>query len=495
MMAHLRVAMGLFSAATAAAGGALPAPEQDLAPVGGLHAVLEDGQLWDVAIGRRPYITETTGELLLQASPAILGKTLTITAELPCAKKSWRWTQATALDTEQYILNFTLSGLPDNLNNDMIINVTVPGMAESRGTPRNQDNIPPSMRRRFQRAHKADLNNTVQVDHSTRGLRVNGEPWAGFGWYIYPWTSFEGPREGPCPGNRSAPLWPNQTADCIRWGIGNMTRDMAQMGDRGITMIMPYNFNPYEHDGIGDVPIDELRALILNYFDVAHAHGVKILHHLASMELDRGHYTNATLAQLKETVALVKDHPALLAYYFCDDCGPHPDMTVAYNTVRHMDPYHLTVGAGFAGNKPQYTDNTFNPPCPAEYCGHAMDEAPMLPSFDCSTAQGADKPKPCAARYKNACDVSAVNHTGGGCCVSCGTLNSLIPKTALSLDIVMIENYSPSPDAHAKSDHGILRSGVPWTPMVNCDGSYTLEESIKPHMAPNVLQTLRKHPK
>jgi hypothetical protein len=25
-------------------------------------------------------------------------------------------------------------------------------------------------------------------------------------------------------------------------------------------MVMPYNFNPYEHDGIGDVPIDELRC-------------------------------------------------------------------------------------------------------------------------------------------------------------------------------------------------------------------------------------------
>ena len=88
MMAHLRVVVGLFSAAAAAAGGALPAPERDLAPVGGLHAGLEDGQLWDVAIGRRPYITETTGELLLQASPAILGKTLTITAELPCSLSS-----------------------------------------------------------------------------------------------------------------------------------------------------------------------------------------------------------------------------------------------------------------------------------------------------------------------------------------------------------------------------------------------------------------------
>eukprot|EP01051_Picozoa_sp_SAG22_P036009 SAG22_NODE_17217_length_309_cov_0.952381_1_plen_63_part_01 len=62
----------------------------------------------------------------------------------------------------------------------------------------------------------------------------------------------------------------------------------------------------------------------------------------------------------------------------------------------------------------------------------------MLPSFDCSTAQGAGKPQPCEARYEGACD-RAKNPTGGNCCVSCGTLEKLIPKTALSLDIVMIE--------------------------------------------------------
>ena len=231
MLLNLRTAAALLGAAAAAAGE----PQTGLAPAGGLDQRLEDGQLWDVAIGRRPYITESSGELLLQCSPSILGKPLRITAELPCAQKNWSWSLATTLGTEQYILNFSLSDLPENLNNDMIVNVTVPGLVEveSSGTPRNQENNPPSIRRRFQRAHKADLNNTVQVDHSTRGLLVDGEPWAGFGWYIYPWTSFEGPRGGPCPGNRSAPLWPNQTADCIRWGIGNMTRDMAQMGDRG----------------------------------------------------------------------------------------------------------------------------------------------------------------------------------------------------------------------------------------------------------------------
>ena len=208
----------------------------------------------------------------------------------------------------QYILPFALDRLPEQLHNDMIINVTGAG-------------IKSSLRRRFARAWKANSTNTVQVDHSTRGLLLDGKPWAILGWYVYPYTSFEGPRGGPCDPknntNKSAPIY----GDCIRWGIGNMTLQMERMADRGVTAIMPYNFNPYEHDGIGGLPIDELRGLILKYFDEAHRHGLKILHHLASMELDRGHYTNVTLAQLQETVALVKDHPALLAYYFCDDCG------------------------------------------------------------------------------------------------------------------------------------------------------------------------------
>ena len=96
--------------------------------------------LWDVAISRRPYITETTGELLLQLSPAVLGKPLTITAELPCAGAAWNWTLATMLGTEEYILPFPLGALPKLLNNDMIINVT--GAATG------------SMRRRFARAWK-----------------------------------------------------------------------------------------------------------------------------------------------------------------------------------------------------------------------------------------------------------------------------------------------------------------------------------------------------
>ena len=261
-----------FSFATALA------PDSDI-------SVANKGRPWDVAISRRPYITETTGELLVQLDPALTaGKPLQITADLPCAGASWNWTLATEPGIDQYTLPFSLSPLPKLLNNDM--NITVAGAVSG------------TLRRRFQRAWKSNSTNTAQVDHTTRGLLVDGEPWALMGWYIYNAEDWEGPRGGPCDSNspafpkRGDPGYANRTAECIRWGVGNMTAAVAAMGDRGITAVMPYNLDPYEHDGIGGLPVEELEKLILNYFDVAHAHGVKILHHMAGQGLDRNGYTS-----------------------------------------------------------------------------------------------------------------------------------------------------------------------------------------------------------
>ena len=53
-----------------------------------------------------------------------------------------------------------------------------------------------------------------------------------------------------------------------------------------------------------------------------------------------------TLSAIERNVALLKDHPALLGYYICDDCGPGVKMAPGYNTIRQLDPFHLTVGAG-----------------------------------------------------------------------------------------------------------------------------------------------------
>ena len=307
----------------------------------------------------------------------------------------------------------------------------------------------------------------AQVDHGTRGgLLVDGEPWALMGWYEYSPNDWEGPRGGACdpklfPNRTRDPIgYANRTAECIRFGIGNMTEGVAKLGDRGITCVMPYSMDPYEHDGVGGLPLPELEQLILHYFDVAHEHGVKILHHMAGQGLDRNAYTNVTLTMIQKNVALVKDHPALLAYYLCDDCGSSEQFSAAYNTIRELDPFHLTVGAGFAGNKAKYEDISTN-----SNGQHSLDKLPMLPSITCTKAQGAHPPKPCESRYATACDRQK-NPSGGGCCVACGELQSITPVTALSLDIVMIENYSPSMDAHAKGDAGTLRRGVPWTPCV-----------------------------
>ena len=58
-------------------------------------------------------------------------------------------------------------------------------------------------------------------------------------------------------------------------------------------------------------------------------------------------------------------------------------MTQTYNTIRNMDPYHITIGAAFGGNKAQYTDAQLNPHGPSctEHCGKPNDDVAMLPSM------------------------------------------------------------------------------------------------------------------
>ena len=52
---------------------------------------------------------------------------------------------------------------------------------------------------------------------------------------------------------------------------------------------------------------------------------------------------------LVDAVDAVKDHPALVAYYVCDDCCKGDAYTVAlagaYEVLRRADPFHPTTGA------------------------------------------------------------------------------------------------------------------------------------------------------
>ena len=134
----------------------------------------------------------------------------------------------------------------------------------------------------------------------------------------------------------------------------------------------------------------------------------------------------------------------------------------------------------FARNKVQYTDSQISADGQ-----HKLDTLPMLPSITCTAAQGAHSPTPCNPQDRDACD-RAKNPTGlpsaghDGCCIDCGDLATIKPVTGLSLDLIMIENYSPSMDAHAKSDGHALREGVRalWLSPICCQ------------LAPNPLASL-----
>ena len=181
-----------------------------------------------------------------------------------------------------------------------------------------------SMRRRFKRAYQPTSDNTVQVDHRTRGLLVDGRPWAGWGWYMYSYASF-GPHCDVHLLNRTAPGYLQRARECVVWGIGNETQAMGAMAARGINMMMPYSFSPFQRHGIPSTAatraasVAENEKLVLGYFDEAAKHGLKILFDMAGMQIDRGEkaWNNETLLWIRESVALVKDHPALLAYCAC----------------------------------------------------------------------------------------------------------------------------------------------------------------------------------
>ena len=225
---------------------------------------------WDVAIGKRPYVNETEGHLLL-TTPGLAGQRLRVTASL-CAGTlgNWSWDVTGGADQE---LSISLAQLPHLVNNDMLVTVTHASGGDNSS----------SIRRRFQRAWKSDMRNTVQVDHHTRGLRVDGEPWFGVGWYQYAYTSFVPPDCDPTKVDKS-PSGQQKNLECMTWGINNMTEAMGAMASRGINMMMPYSFSPFARHGLShDLPGGRAGAtsirdkLILSYFDEAAKHGAKLL--------------------------------------------------------------------------------------------------------------------------------------------------------------------------------------------------------------------------
>lgn len=154
-----------------------------------LRVSLDGGRTWlnhsvrvryyeqvQVALDRRPYINEASGQLLLRSNIVALGGTLTVTATLPCMGADAVWTWETAGNTDATLL-LPFDALGPNtaaIHNDLIVNVSWSGGSVLK-------------RRRFHRVPPPDAKSgvkPVQVDHARAGLLVDGEPWIGTGWSV-----------------------------------------------------------------------------------------------------------------------------------------------------------------------------------------------------------------------------------------------------------------------------------------------------------------------
>ena len=146
---------------------------------------VEYTQLFDVALGRRPYVSERTGHLLVRCNTSLIGMRVTVEAtfpDLPTNHAGWHWDNISL--GAQNILELSLLDptLPPKMNTDLRIVIRWVDQTGTRHVVTKW--------RRFMRAPLAPVPGVVpsQVDHSRRGLLVGGEQFLGVGWFFHTGT-------------------------------------------------------------------------------------------------------------------------------------------------------------------------------------------------------------------------------------------------------------------------------------------------------------------
>lgn len=155
--------------------------------------------------------------------------------------------------------------------------------------------------------------NEVKIDYESRGLIVDGLPCLPFGFYCI------------FPGNTVA----------------------AAEAPHGFNMIAAYqNANR---------DATQIRA----YFDRCARVGIKV--HYDIRTIAQAEPSPAKWEALKREVEMLRDHPALLAWYLCDEPDgqgiPPARLVEAYNFIKDLDPYHpITMVFCIADRAPEYVD-------------------------------------------------------------------------------------------------------------------------------------------
>ena len=244
---------------------------------------------WDVAVGLRPYINESEGHILLRADEytSTSGQPLLVEASLPFGNHSWSWRTSGA---SECILPFDLRPLPLRINQDLKITVRAS----------TNTSMTTTSYRRLMRAPPPSTDvGAVQVDHFTRGLRINGRPWNGVGFFL--WSDFMQPAN-----------------------LRNFSAKMPGLVDAGFNLIFMYGLN-----GVGRPFWNSSYDLQLEFLDNCSAAGMKVIYppdwgHMNPMG---GHGTKGSCTSplacankslvndLVKNLTVVMRHSAILGYY------------------------------------------------------------------------------------------------------------------------------------------------------------------------------------
>ena len=381
----------------------------------------------------RRYIGERNGTLLLLPDRSVIAATTatgaapaSVSMALPFATppRTVTWTTSVSgrglLTEPEQLLLFNFDGLPATVNQDVKITITLPCGARI------------NKWRRLMRAPPVPQGSSVlpvQVDHSTKSLLVDGRPHSGTGFYL----NGVGQPHGP---------FKNLTEYIVK---GSAPARLNQG--------MIYRLNSHS------------APEILSVLDQAASVGFRVMFDMPTQLDDCGDQSNRMKGQnttcfnntaspglksLEAAVALVKDHPALLGYYICDDCCQSDVgaafQAQAYNIIKKLDPYHAIIGASDCGDTWVFFDS-------AETCN-----APDAATGPC--------PKPTSDTTQPIIPFGSQ------------------PRTQLSLDYLMQENYGGGLSGHAGTGHwvgpnepnsivqkdGWFRAAIPFEPLCNCPG-------------------------
>jgi hypothetical protein len=282
---------------------------------GMLYTSRDNGTSWDagttaeyyqavaVAFGMRPYINEVNGTLLLAVDSALLTQlqlataaeraAVSVTLRLPFvsapAARTVIWRGGQLLQRAQTVLSFSLVPLPATVNQDVMVEISLPHSRTIRKFRRLM---------RAPRLPSGSFVQPVQVDHSTRSLRVDGRPFNGIGWYLDGLDAFG-------DGSPGFATFTNLTQFIVH-----------SQTPSGVNHGMIYRLFTFSAERQ------------LSILDQLTAGGFKVWYEVGKQLNVCGDGTRApekvkqcfndsnTLGWLKKNVELVKDHPAILGYIY-----------------------------------------------------------------------------------------------------------------------------------------------------------------------------------